>query len=342
MSDPDVDSTPNRDDADVGTGNADAEHAGTKSEADGAPAFETGRYLYCAVALSDEGNGDGDAGDAPDDFTQTGVDDEPVRLVTLDSPAIGIVVHDCASLYDTDRMDLLRKWLLEHQGVIDAAGERFGTPLPFRFDTIITGDDGQIREWAGDAAETLSQYLSSLAGFWEYRIELRAEESDLDAELEAEDPRLRELGEEINAASSGTSFLLEKQYEQRLSELRRTRRQERGAILEDRLADLAREVHHLGQQRATQLDDTEDRSNESGESSGSDGSNGSNEADGSDEPTERTQARLAVLAHEDREAAIGDALDEIAAEPGVSIRFTGPWPPYTFAPEIGAGGVEDR
>jgi hypothetical protein len=300
-----------------------------------APTFEEGRYLYCAVALEDTAGTD----DAIGAFEETGIDDEPVRLLAIDDHGFGLVFHECDSLYDTDRMDLLRKWLLEHQRVIDVAGEQFGTPLPFQFDTIITGGDDRVREWAAEAAGTLSRYLDSLAGHWEYRIELLADEDGLESELEAEDPRLNELATEIDEASSGTGFLLEKQYDQRLSELKRARRRERGATLEDRLADLAREVHPLGQQRAATLDDTEEPL---------DDPEGDEDAE---ESEERTQARLAVLAHEDREEAIGDALDEIAAEPGVTIRFTGPWPPYTFAPEIGtegagnsgsSGGVEKR
>jgi len=311
----------------------DRDAASTRDSArEAGPTFEEGRYLYCAVALDEDTTAGTD--DVIDAFEETGIDDEPVRLLTIEGQDFGLVLHECESLYDTDRMDLLRKWLLEHQRVIDVAGEHFGTPLPFQFDTIITGEDDRVREWAREAAGTFSRYLASLAGYWEYRIELLADESDLDSELEAEDPRLEELAAEIEDASSGTAFLLEKQYDQRLSELKRTRRRERGATLEDRLADLAREVHHLGQQRAALLDDEDDPA--------------SLDPDGSEE---RSQARLAVLAQEDREEAIGDALDTIAAEPGVTIRFTGPWPPYTFAPEIGAegagsggssGGVEGR
>ncbi|PSP71881.1 gas vesicle protein GvpFL [Halobacteriales archaeon QS_3_64_16] len=287
------------------------------------PTFEEGRYLYCAVAVDDDTTAGTD--DAIDAFEETGIDDEPIRLLAIDGQDFGLLLHECDSLYDTDRMDLLRKWLLEHQRVIDVAGEHFGTPLPFQFDTIITGEDDRVREWAEQASETLSGYLASLAGHWEYRIELLAEEGDLESELEAEDPRLNELAAEIDEASSGTEFLLEKQYDQRLSELKRDRRRDRGAELEERLTAFAREVHHLGQQRAALLDDSEDDPV-------------SPDSDGSEE---RSQARLAVLAHEDHEEAIGNALDTIAAEPGVTIRFTGPWPPYTFAPEIGADSTED-
>jgi hypothetical protein len=259
--------------------------------------FEEGRYLYCAVALDDETG-----------FEETGVDDEPVRLLAVGD--IGIVVHECASLYDTADMDELRKWVLQHQGVVDAAGERFGTPIPFQFDTVLTGDDDRVREWVGEERDTLAEYLDSLAGHWEYRIELRRDEDALEEDLEASDEELRELDEEIEDAGSGTAFMLEKQYDQRLRELRRERRTERAAALGDRLAEFASEVTELGER--TTLDD------ESGDDDGM-----------------ATQARFTVLAAAEREEEMGAMLDEVAAEAGVEVRFTGPWPPYSFVPEIG-------
>ncbi|HET7323861.1 MAG TPA: GvpL/GvpF family gas vesicle protein [Halococcus sp.] len=259
--------------------------------------FEDGRYLYCAVGLS---------GTEPKIEAQ-GVDEEPVRVLAIED--IGIVVHDCDSLYDSDDMDVVRKWVLQHQQVVDAAGEAFGTPLPFQFDTILTGDDGRVREWVLDEQETISEYLDALAGHWEYRIELRRDESKLTEELETTDERLQELGAEIDDAGSGTEFLLEKQYDKRLTELKRERRAERSAALEDRLTDLAREVNELGDSTTP----TDERESEELE----------------------TQARFTVLAAAKQEETIGEMLDEVAAESGVEVRFTGPWPPYSFVPAIG-------
>jgi hypothetical protein len=272
--------------------------------------FEVGRYLYCAVQVTETSD---------TDVSMTGIDDEPVSLVTVDS--LGVVVHECESLYDTAESAVIKKWLLQHQGVIDAAGETFGTPLPFQFDTILTGTDEHVSAWLADHSETLSRYLTSLAGHWEYRIEVVCDESQFEAELEATDERLMDLDERIATASPGTKHLLEKQYGQRLTELKQQRRSEQAATLETRLEPLAREVHELGDRKTT-LDDEQD-------------------AAGTDAMDMDTQARLAVLAPASREAAIGDILDEIAAEPGIEVRFTGPWPPYTFTPTIGGDNETD-
>jgi hypothetical protein len=263
--------------------------------------FEEGRYLYCAVGLSD-------AAEAGEGFSATGVDGEPVALVRTGD--LGAVVHACDALYDSADEAVVRRWLLDHQRVVDAAGEAFGTPLPVRFDTVLRGDDARVRAWLDEHAATLSTVLDSLAGCWEYRIEVLGDEDALEAAL-ADDDRLAELRDRLEGAGSGTAHLLEKQYERRLAELKHDRRAERARDLEDRLAPLAEDLRDLGTERATTIE-TPNR-----------------DAEGA------VEARLAVLARAELEADLGDALDGVAAEPGVEVRFTGPWPPYTFAPSIG-------
>jgi hypothetical protein len=277
--------------------------------------FATGRYLYCVVSV-DDGRGD-------ETFDRTGVDDEPVFLVVEEG--LGAVVHECEALYDAADPDVVRKWLLEHQAIIDAAGERFGTPLPFRFDTILTGDDERVREWLAEEAGTLSAHLDELAGHWEYRIEVARDDAAPD-EAFANDDRLADLADRIESADEGTAHLLETQYEQRRDELRHERRAERTRELAERLEPLAREVRELSPERTTTLDD------EDTTAAGSERDREDTTAAGDSREGTTTQARVSVLAHESAADAIGEELDAVAAEPGVEVRFTGPWPPYTFAP----------
>ncbi|WP_254765727.1 gas vesicle protein GvpL [Salinilacihabitans rarus] len=281
------------------------ENGGPETAEDAAeepPEFDEGRYVYCVVRA--------EADDADAFEGVTGLEDEPVSLVAVDG--VGAVVHACEGLYDSADLGEIRRWLVRHQSVVDAAAERFGTPLPFQFDTIVRGDDGTVREWLREERETLADVLGSLAGHWEYRIEVVRTDPVDAAALEADDERLAGLRERIDDAAEGTAFLLEKRYDRRAAELRRDRREALAADLRERLAGPAREVHELDRSPAATLD----------------------EADGSDEAGE-TVCRLTVLAREDREDAVGSVLDDVAAEPGIEVRFTGPWPPYTFVPDLG-------
>ncbi|MFA9503907.1 gas vesicle protein GvpL [Natrinema sp. H-ect1] len=289
------------------------EGAGTAEPAD-APSIDEGRYLYCLVRA------DGDAA-----LETTGVDGEPVSIVVADG--IGAVVHACDGIYDSGDLAQIRRWLVRHQTVVDEAGQAFGTPIPFQFDTILRGDDDGLREWLREERTILEQALEGLAGHWEYRVEVVEIDPIDDAALIERDDRLRDLDERIADAEEGTAFLLEKQFDQRLTELRAARRESVTADLQERLAAEAREVHALERSPSAGLsDDVAGGGSDSNASAGRDADDG------------ETLARLTLLAHEDDEGAIGSILDDVAATDGLEVRFTGPWPPYTFAPELGDNG----
>ncbi|AGB38591.1 gas vesicle protein GvpL [Natronococcus occultus] len=270
------------------------------------PEIDEGRYLYCLVRT------DGDA-----TLEIEGIDGEPVSVLVEDG--IGAVVHACEGLYDSADLAQVKRWLVRHQTVIDEASERFGTPIPFQFDTILRGDDERVREWIDEERETLERALSGLADHWEYRVEVVEVDPVDDETLIDRDDRLRELRAKIDDSEEGTAFLLEKKLDQRLATVRANRRESATDDLEDRLAAEAREVHSLERSPSASLsDEVADEQETDGE----------------------TLCRLTLLAHEDDEGAIGSILDDVAATDGLEVRFTGPWPPYTFAPELGGGDEE--
>ncbi|AFZ74206.1 gas vesicle protein GvpL [Natronobacterium gregoryi] len=274
---------------------------------DAPPEIDDGRYLYCIVQ-------------ADEDVTleTTGVDGEPVSVVLADG--IGAVVHTCDGIYDSADLAQVRRWLVRHQTVVDEAGEAFGTPVPFQFDTILRGDNEGVREWLREEADTLERALSELESHWEYRVEVVEIDPIDEAELIERDDRLRELEAKIDNSGEGAAFLLEKQFDQRLSELQAARRESLTADLKDRLGEETREVHALERSPAAALDDDVVDAGDDGE----------------------TLCRFTLLAHEDDEEAVGSVLDDVATHDGLEVRFTGPWPPYTFAPELGGDGRENR
>ncbi|MFW6321959.1 MAG: gas vesicle protein GvpL [Halohasta sp.] len=281
-------------------------------------AVDDGRYLYCLVRPpADEDPG----------FATTGIEDEPVSVVT--AGGVGAVVHACESLYDSDDPRTIQRWLLRHQGVVDEAGEAFGTPLPFQFDTVLSGGSEALVEWLAAEADRLESVLERLAGRWEYRIEVRHHESARSA-IAADDERLSRLESKIDDAEAGTAYLLEQQYEKRLSDRLRTHRQQQARAVADRIAPHVDALESLGRRRSTGLVDLD--GDTGGDTSGDTSSDTGGDTSGKDDA--ESIARFAVLATDEGAAALGEELDAVAAEPGVEVRFTGPWPPYTFAPAI--------
>ena len=264
--------------------------------------FEEGRYVFCAVYA-----------DADAEFSAEGIEGHPVSLVVRDG--IAAVVQPVDSVYDSDDVTQVRSWLLDHQQVVDDAGQRFGTPIPFRFDTIIRGDDATVREWLADRHAELDDALDRLAGRWEYRVRLRWDEAAVSESLLEDDEELRELAERAESASEGTGFLLEKQYNQRLSEQLERRR----AAVEKQLYE-AVEPHAVDVPRS---------------------GGGSGMLSGEGDAALETVAELSLLASDEEEGAIGDALEPFAARDAYEVKYTGPWPPYSFAPAIGDGEGEE-
>ncbi|MFD1641169.1 gas vesicle protein GvpL [Halohasta litorea] len=275
--------------------------------------IERGRYLYCLVYIP---SADEDTNhEVAPDWSTEGIDDEPVSVITAGD--VGAVVHACDSLYDTDDPQTIQQWLLSHQGVVDEAGEVFGTPIPFQFDTILTGGDEAVRDWLRSESDRLEPELSALAGHWEYRIEVTHHE-DARSAIADNDEELSALSQRIDDAAAGTSYLLEQQYDKEINKRLRQHRQQQARSIADRIAPHVDALESLGKRRSTGVDIDTGRDDEP-------------------EPI----ARFAVLATDEGAEALGEELDAIAAEPGLEVRFTGPWPPYTFAPEIDSHGGQD-
>ncbi|QDX39522.1 gas vesicle protein GvpL [Salarchaeum sp. JOR-1] len=268
--------------------------------ADDEQPVQQGRYLYCVV--------DTTASDT-ETLSTTGIDENPVYVIETDG--IGAVVHDCETVYKTDDLDQVKQWVVTHQQVVDAASDVFGTPLPMRFDTVLEGGDASVEDWLAEHYENIHDDLQSFAGMWEYRITLLWDSSPFEDRITEQDDRLQELQQRQQQAGAGKRFLLEKQYEKRIQELKQDQRTDLAEQLTEAITPV---VNDLAEQesRPTLSDDTHSSA-------------------------EQEQIlRVAVLADEDNETALGDRLDTIVEQDGVEIRFTGPWPPYTFAPDIGA------
>lgn len=276
------------------------ESAGERHDAAADQDLEDGRYVYCVVAADADQHGV--------ELDVSGVDGESPYVVVADG--VAAVVQSCEGAFESGDVDQLGRWLLQHQGVVDAAGDRFGTPLPFRFDTIVDGGDDAIRTWLSSESTSFDRALARLEGRWEYRVEVTFDRDRL-AESVADDPSLAELASRVESAGEGTAYLLERKYETRRSEL-----------VSDRLGT---HRERLAEQLSTHADAV--RSVERSVQLGGLGDDDSSEDDGE-------TVSFSILASDAAAESVGEYLDSVADDVGASVRFTGPWPPYTYAPEL--------
>lgn len=255
------------------------------------------RYIYCLVDTSGVSSLTTDT---------TGIEKNSLSLIKCHG--IGAVVHECDSIYDSDDEVQIKRWLMTHQQVVDAVGDVFGTPLPVRFDTVLQGDDETVRNWLSSNKEKINNGISMLRGCWEYRIDLRWNSDQFREKIVETDKQLQEIKRRKANSNAGKKFMLEKQWSNRLRECISNRKSELQELLKKQMMPVI--VDDAIQENV--------------------------DIKGEDTQTEyHSVVNFSVLADETDETALGKRLDTVSEERGVTIRFTGPWPPYTFAPELG-------
>lgn len=290
--------------------------------------LEDGRYVYCVVPVPDDTTSDSSTSTDGLELDVDGVDGGTPFVVA--TGGVGAVVQPCTSPFESDDVRQLGRWLFQHQAVVDAAGRRFGTPLPFRFDTVVEGGDAAVRDWLDDDGESFRSALASLDGQWEYRIEVTFDYESLEASV-ADDPSLAELDARREEAAEGTAYLLEKKYEKRKSSLVADEVSRHRERLSERLAELCEAVRPV--ERAAGVGSLTEGLDEGG-GDGTDQAGGEADSSPDGDADDAANVSLSVLAKESNETAVGDVLEELADETGASVKFTGPWPPYTYAPEL--------
>ena len=261
-----------------------------------AESISNGRYVYCLVRATDQS----------EQINVTGIGDSEITII--EHRDIGAIVHHCEELYDTDDLTQLKQWLLAHQRVVDEANQSYGTPLPIRFDTIFEGGDSSVERWIESHYDRLREELSGLKNRSEYRVHLFSVPSKFEKQIKTEDAELQRLQQRQQDSAAGKRFLLEKKYDNRLRELKQGRQSELKNELLENISPLVEEIVEQESQSSLQ---------------------------GGTVPEDKERiTRIAVLADESQETALGDQLDEFVERDGIEIRFTGPWAPYTFAPEL--------
>jgi len=205
--------------------------------------------------------------------------------------------------------DEVRRWVLEHSEVIDRAWQVAGTALPVSFNVIVAPREGAtaegvLRQWLTDNSAALQKKLSALANHSELRVEISV---SIDT-VAAEAPEIEGLTAEMASKPEGVQRL----YRKKLESLRHD--------VSDRVAD---ELYPGFRRRVVEHAVAVDENRRS-------------------RPDEGTVPVLnvALLVADTDVDRLGIELADIRdSQPGIGIRFLGPWPPYSFAdlPELEFG-----
>ncbi|MBI2848807.1 MAG: GvpL/GvpF family gas vesicle protein [Chloroflexi bacterium] len=252
---------------------------------------EDGRYLY----------GVADSGDTVS-LGKIGL--EGNEVYTIPFRDLCAVVHDCpAEPYKSDDQERVQAWVLAHQRVVETVWERWGVVLPSGFDTILRGgaeaDVGQyVRRWLEEEYEGLKQKIEHLRGKAEYGVQVFWDPEVIARNVAETSPEIKSLEEEIRAKPRGLAYM----YRQRLESLLKKEMEAKAdRYFKEWYSQMRRHTDDLRVEKIKKA-----------------------------EHGRQMIMNLSCLVPSEAYTELGEELDRISQMDGISVRFTGPWPPYSF------------
>lgn len=250
-----------------------------------------GRYAY-GIAASKEAVRLG----------KIGIEDNEVY--TIPYKDLCVIVHNCPTEPYKSDDETVKGWVRAHQNVLDEAKERFGTIIPLGFDTILqpqddaTPPDQVVKDWLKEDYERLRAVMEKIKGKDEYGVQILYEPEVMRKQIAEQNEEIKKIKEEMATKSPGMAYM----YKQKL---------ENAAKAEmDKLADewfkdfydrIKGHTDDIVVEKTKQMD-----------------------------KNKVMLLNLSCLVTREKVESLGEELEKIDNMEGFSVRFTGPWPPYSF------------
>jgi len=218
---------------------------------------------------------------------------------------LAVLAHGCPPEPYQGSEEAVRGWIASHNAVVEEAWESAGSVLPVSFDVIVTGDaqrsaQANLVGWLDERYAALRGRLRALEGRAEVGVQVLWDTEELTASC-----GIGPLAPAVPARGRAY-FACQQQRRDLRDQLDRRAEADCGRYMEN-LAALADDV------RTNKVRPAKGR---------------------------QMVLNLSLLVPRVTIPRIGEYLEEVSQEPGVEVRFTGPWPPYSFAGP--AGTVEDN
>jgi len=227
------------------------------------------------------------------------------RVYTIPFGDFSAVVHDCkAEPYQSEDRDRVKAWVLTHQKVVDAALEKFGAVIPMGFDTIISGKgdadpEENMRKWIETDYENLASKMAKIRGKAEYGVQIFWKTQAMARNVSEKSTEIKALEREIQTKPKGIAYM----YRQKLEELLKH--------------EMARKADQCFQEFYEKIKvHTDDLRVEKTKKA--------------DEEGRQMLLNLSCLLSKGQSEKLGQSLEEIDNREGFFVRYTGPWPPYSF------------
>lgn len=268
---------------------------------------EKSLYLYC---LADGEGADAGGGSSEEDLRLEGI--EGGGIFAFVAGGLVAIVQECEGPFSSEDKETVSQWVLTHQRVIELAWEKYGTVIPCCFDTIILPNDGKTaREnliaWLGQEKSNLKEKLKKLAGKVEYGVQISWDPTVIATKVTRNDRQIEDLEQEIKSKGSGTAYLLKQKLE---TVLRKRLEMAADAYFKEFYQKVDSLVEEVRVERVRNPPEAP-----ACQPSGRD---------------RQMLLNLSCLLPKDETPKLGDELGKISKMHGFYVRFTGPWPPYSF------------
>jgi len=250
------------------------------------------RYLYCIANGSEQIT-----------FGNIGIENNEVY--TIPYKDLCAVVHNCPpEPYESEDKEKIKSWIVAHEKVVETAWTRFGTVLPLGFDTIIKSDqdrnaEDNIKKWIKDDYENLKQKLDKLRDKAEFGVQVFWNPKIMGKRLTETNEEIAKLSQDIKSKSRGLAYM----YKQKLENLLKKQMEvESERYFKDFYEQIKRWVDEIKVEKTKKSDEGK-----------------------------QMLMNLSCLLSKEKSKVLGEELEKINNREGLFVRFTGPWPPYSFA-----------
>lgn len=256
----------------------------------------TGRYVYGIAEYNDVMN-----------LGDIGID--KAAVYTIPYQDFCAIVHDCTEEpYESSDDEVVRRWIVEHQEVLDIAQEKFTTVIPLGFDNIIKRQNETencevaVQNWLKEDLARIAAVIDRIRGKDEFVIQISCDNKSITSAVLQQSENIKKIQEEINAKPSGLAYIYKKQLEKLIkSESENITNiwfQEFYSLIKTYAEETTVEKNKKISQEKTMI------------------------------------INISCLVKKASLDGLGKVLDEINNREGFFVHFSGPWPPYSFVDKM--------
>jgi len=250
-----------------------------------------GRYIYCVADSGEE-----------TDLGKIGLDGKEVY--TIPFADLCVVIHNCpCEPYKSEDNEVVKRWVITHEKVVEAAWERFGTVLPLGFDTIIKAEkdkspEENINNWLKEDYAKLKEKMDKIRGKAEYGVQILWDPKLIADEIAKTNEEIRKLNQDIKSKPKGMAYM----FKHKLENLLKKEMEKKADIyFKGFYTRIKKGVDEIKVEKIKKIDEKR-----------------------------QMLMNLSCLVDKEKSKELGEELEKINKEEGFDVRFTGPWPPYSF------------